>query len=845
MRIHARQSALMLSLLVLGFGTGRTQDNLNKAQQASAAEVTGTVVNADGKPVPNAEVLWIEDNHEERTTTQLFTERTDAQGKFRFAQPRPKAGANRNIALMVQPLDGAISFKMASRVSSKPTTIRIVPATTLRLSFVDPLGKPVPNMTVRLRNLNDEARNYLTLPDATGGRWVQKTDAKGECYFRGLPQGSDASFAITDERFAALGYDENVTLTETATQTAPPIRLKPGGIITGRVTYAETGKPAANLQVGAGATGYDSGGGYTKTDADGNYRITNILPGHYNVTITLRGDMEKNWTTRALEKVEVKPGGVLKGQDFRLISGVVLSGKVTEKGTGKPIEGIRVGIHSPAHPRSSSQIQSRMTDANGAYTVRVPPGDQYVYISGIYKENYERPQKGFDLKFEENRAYTQDFILTKRIVRTYNPVKIKVVGIDGKPIANAKVVANPISSDTRFPPGLFMSHTETDEQGNVEVEMRTASVRLRARSGTSATPKTILAQSGDTVTLTLKPNALVTLTGQVIDDKGKPIPGAKVAVYEWIFDMGSGRGGGIPVDAQGRYTFSNLWADSKYSLMVEAPGYGKGNVRDASYPAGKKNVVPAIALQSGSSFVAGRVVDGNGEPIAKQRVLLEGRSNKFRQTYSDAQGKFRFAQLVKEPVSLMTLNDDYSESKEKTVQTGDSGVILVKTSPNIKTGEEDWEKQRAEQVALINKNAPEWAVESWLNTTDKMPDTLKGKIVLIDFWAMWCGPCVAVLPAVQRVHEEYSGKGVVVIGLSGDSDLQKLKDFVKAKGLTYPIAMDISDPKKETFGSTMLRYKISGIPEVAVIDRKGVLRYLDHGLDGAVGMIGEILSEDK
>lgn len=257
------------------------------------------------------------------------------------------------------------------------------------------------------------------------------------------------------------------------------------------------------------------------------------------------------------------------------------------------------------------------------------------------------------------------------------------------------------------------------------------------------------------------------------------------------------------------------------------------------------------AQKSSASEVTGTVLSPDGKPVPNAEILWIEDNHEERTTTqrfaerTDAQGKFRFAQLVKEPVRLMLLNDDYKDYREKPAQAGDRDVILVKTSPNIKTDEPNWEKQREEQIALINKNAPEWAVEAWINTTDKMPDTLKGKIVLIDFWAMWCGPCVASLPAVQRVHEEYAAKGVVVIGLLGDPEIEKLKDFIKSKGLTYPIAVDIADPKKQTFGTTMRRYLVSGIPQVAVIDRKGVLRYLDHGLDGAVGMIGEILAEEQ
>ena len=110
---------------------------------------------------------------------------------------------------------------------------------------------------------------------------------------------------------------------------------------------------------------------------------------------------------------------------------------------------------------------------------------------------------------------------------------------------------------------------------------------------------------------------------------------------------------------------------------------------------------------------------------------------------------------------------------------------------------------------------------------------MRGKIVLIDFWATWCGPCVAALPDVQKLATKYKNQGVVVVGLhTATPDAKRVLDFARGKGLTYPIAIDTSGGA-HSWGQTYWRYGVSGIPVVAVIGRDGKLLYLDHGLEGA------------
>ena len=112
---------------------------------------------------------------------------------------------------------------------------------------------------------------------------------------------------------------------------------------------------------------------------------------------------------------------------------------------------------------------------------------------------------------------------------------------------------------------------------------------------------------------------------------------------------------------------------------------------------------------------------------------------------------------------------------------------------------------------FLNQKAPELVVEKWLT---KEPDR-KGKFVLIDFWATWCGPCRKAIPELNTLHKKFGDK-LVVIGVSDEKEAK-----VKA----------MSDPKIEYFSAidTRARTKkavgVTGIPHVLIIDPQGIVRW--------------------
>jgi len=96
---------------------------------------------------------------------------------------------------------------------------------------------------------------------------------------------------------------------------------------------------------------------------------------------------------------------------------------------------------------------------------------------------------------------------------------------------------------------------------------------------------------------------------------------------------------------------------------------------------------------------------------------------------------------------------------------------------------------------------------------------LKGKVVLANFWASWCGPCRLELPTVERVYARYAGQGFVVLAINStyQDTLKDASAFVQSNRLTFPILMDTS-------GETSRRFQVRSLPTSFLIDRSGIVR---------------------
>lgn len=118
------------------------------------------------------------------------------------------------------------------------------------------------------------------------------------------------------------------------------------------------------------------------------------------------------------------------------------------------------------------------------------------------------------------------------------------------------------------------------------------------------------------------------------------------------------------------------------------------------------------------------------------------------------------------------------------------------------------------EAALEGQKAPDFSLKDLKGKTVKLSG-LRGKPVLIDFWATWCPPCRKELPHIQKIHQDLKSKGLVVLGITNEASADVSK-FVAKQKMTFTVLLD---PKNEASS----RYKVEAIPRVLVVDKKGIV----------------------
>jgi cytochrome oxidase Cu insertion factor (SCO1/SenC/PrrC family) len=113
--------------------------------------------------------------------------------------------------------------------------------------------------------------------------------------------------------------------------------------------------------------------------------------------------------------------------------------------------------------------------------------------------------------------------------------------------------------------------------------------------------------------------------------------------------------------------------------------------------------------------------------------------------------------------------------------------------------------------------------------------SLRGKVVVLNFWATWCPPCKSEMPLLQRWYRSVQNKGVVVLGVDQQEGRKDVASFVRQVRVTYPIALD-------TGGVASAQFDVAGLPTTLVIDRQGIVRAFKPGILDAAYLESQLRS---
>ncbi len=120
-----------------------------------------------------------------------------------------------------------------------------------------------------------------------------------------------------------------------------------------------------------------------------------------------------------------------------------------------------------------------------------------------------------------------------------------------------------------------------------------------------------------------------------------------------------------------------------------------------------------------------------------------------------------------------------------------------------------------------DQDVPDFTLKAMTGENIRLEE-LRGQVVLINFWASWCGPCRQEMPILQKIHDRYEPLGFTVLGVNVDEEPAKANRIVERLKLDFPLLLDSKQEVSEA-------YDVNAMPFTVLVDRSGVVRYVHRG----------------
>lgn len=551
-----------------------------------------------------------------------------------------------------------------------------------------------------------------------------------------------------------------------------------------------------------------------------------------------------------------------------------MEGVVTEAGTQRPIAGATVQVLIESGRDLSEKLLSAKTDDSGKYAISVPIGHGAAW--NLLPPAGYAPVKTYDVEpfatTVDQPVFRKDYQVRKGIawpviVRTDAAAPLPKTYVSGGQQQPGEYVSAYSVLEgtgrgvlTLFDIGGKFDLRCADEQRTLiapepmsvaaakgfrtdqvkAVQPLASGAELRDAAGLTATVVGASVEvNGEQATLVIPVRVREALdrgvlVGRVVDGNDKAIGGATVRGIGGATVRAALHGGGssatsefiATTDATGafRLYLPDLQTDFMVSLVVTAAGYGGLDTEPRKYDFAKSKEadIGEIKLAPAASIPI-RIVGPNGEPLVG--AILEPTGSyamRAEIVRSGPDGLCTLKNLTPGVHAFAARFGSLASGGKVPVAAGDNELLVVKLAPPRPARSAEAEKRTP--ALAKGTAAPEWEIAVWTDGKPRRLADYRGQVVVLDFWGVWCGPCINSIPAMKQLHERFADKEVVFLGIhTAGTDMSLIQRLLKQQDWKATTGLDVGDDI--VTGKTVQAFAVHGFPTVVVIDRQGKIAF--------------------